>query len=584
MPGLIRTLVFVGVAAVAVGAAAVTHHYTRPAAAVGYDKVGESFYPDPADPQKPRYDDPNVATGLRVVSFDTDTASARIFTVEHRDGAWRLPSYHAYPAEAADQLAKTATSVFGLTRQALASRSAADHASYGVVDPLDESLERLQGRGQRVTLLKGENAIVDLIIGKNVEGAQGGADTYYVRRADEDEVYIARLDLALSTKFSEWIEPDLLQLDRSGLVALEMRRPRLDAEGELVGDEVVRLTREKSADPWKLEGLNEETEQVAADKTREVVDALDDLKIVGVRPKPDWITPELTLNPPPEFGRDAQSLQMFADIAQAELGGKGFAVVLGDDGRPKFYSQEGEFVAATDRGVAYRLHFGRLFTGTEEEIQIGKPRGNEPDDESVAAAPSAGDENRSRYLFVRAEFDAKSIGAAPVKPEAPPQPAAIDDDSQDQDAEPQEAPAAAEPAADEKPPAAAAADEKPADDPAAKARADYERAKSEYDRRLAEYESARAAYDQKVADGKRKAKELNDRFGEWYYVISAESFDELNVKRQDLVEPKGPEKDSDDDKPADVTPAAPRTGPPSPPPLPPTAGPDATDPDAAEAD
>ncbi len=38
-----------------------------------------------------------------------------------------------------------------------------------------------------------------------------------------------------------------------------------------------------------------------------------------------------------------------------------------------------------------------------------------------------------------------------------------------------------------------------------------------------------------MEDGRKKVEELNARFADWYYVISAGSFEKLHLSRKDLV-------------------------------------------------
>ena len=44
-------------------------------------------------------------------------------------------------------------------------------------------------------------------------------------------------------------------------------------------------------------------------------------------------------------------------------------------------------------------------------------------------------------------------------------------------------------------------------------------------------EREKADYEKKIADGKKKVKELTDRFGPWYYVTPGESFRSINLDR-----------------------------------------------------
>jgi hypothetical protein len=42
-------------------------------------------------------------------------------------------------------------------------------------------------------------------------------------------------------------------------------------------------------------------------------------------------------------------------------------------------------------------------------------------------------------------------------------------------------------------------------------------------------------WQRRIDEGKKKSDELNARFADWYYVISAASFDKLHLNRKDLV-------------------------------------------------
>ena len=104
---------------------------SAPSKLSGYDSIGKVFFED--------FNDPSAASALRVVTYNESTASARPFTVEKKEGVWRIPSHHNYPADGKDRLAKIASSLIGVKRGAVASLVAADHERFGVVDPLDET-------------------------------------------------------------------------------------------------------------------------------------------------------------------------------------------------------------------------------------------------------------------------------------------------------------------------------------------------------------------------------------------------------------------------------------------------------------
>jgi hypothetical protein len=62
---------------------------------------------------------------------------------------------------------------------------------------------------------------------------------------------------------------------------------------------------------------------------------------------------------------------------------------------------------------------------------------------------------------------------------------------------------------------------------------------------MAEYEAAKAghaaavkAWDDRAKEGRKRVKELSERFAGWYYVITAESFEKFQITRESAVEPK----------------------------------------------
>ncbi len=616
MKEMTRTLIFVVVAGVSIALATVTHFATKPKPLTEFEAVGTEFYPE--------FTDPVEAKALTVVAYDEDTATVKEFSVKFKDGRWRIPSHHNYPADAKDRLYKTAASVVGIVRGALADRQASSHEKYGVIDPTDENVTSLKGRGQRITLTKEDGStLADYIIGKKVEGESEGS-RYYVRKPKEEETYITELDIDLSTKFSDWIESDLLKLDSYDLAEIVVNKYSIDENrGAIVNREISKLNREKSGDPWKLDGLNEETEEVNKDNVREMVNGLGDLKIVGVRPKPGGLKPDLSIDP--KFVRN----QLEFNILRSQMAAKGFilASAPGEEKKLHLYSDEGELVAATDKGLVYNLRFGKIFTGTEFEIEVGfaSDKADKKDEKKDHAEATNSDKNKkqakgaddgqkqkkkdaekgdekekssgdsedgdkkkgedlkkNRYLFVTAKFDEKYLGDKPEKPVEPkkpvgppkPEDAKKADSKKKENADGSKPNKSSDAASDkgdsgggeaaekddaknsEKSDSAEKKDgkekdkEKKDDSEKKGPQAEYEKAKKKYDDDLKKYEDDQKNYEKKIEDGKKKVKELNDRFAGWYYVISAESFENLRLARKDLVKPKEKkeEEKSDEDK------------------------------------
>ena len=572
-----RTGTFVAVAAVSV----VLAWFFRPVVDITPEKLANAKLGQPFFPE---FSDPNEATSIRVITFDESRAASRPFGVEFKNGLWTIPSHHDYPADGKDRLAKTATSAMGIKRDELRSVSKDDHEELGVVDPLDQDSSRLKGRGQRITLSKGDTVLADFIIGKQVRDRQG---FYYIRVPSEDSTYVAKLDINLSTKFADWVETDLLKLSRDALrevvfdnysIATDGGRPRV------VKGDVSQIDRTGPSDPWKLEGLDEKTEELDNAKVGELVSTLDDLKLVGVRPKPKGINADVTID------RKYVNDQLDLEVLRGDLRARGFEILLDPDDpqQPRLYSRQGESSVGTSDGVVYQLRFGEVFSGDESEIEIGgkadskaedkKPGEGEDEEKSKATGKQS-----SRYLFVSTKFDEKFLGPRPVEPERPaglPEepkkeeeeedakpaikpskaaakkkvedcgppgaPGVADDDQPEADApesetekEPDVAPKAdeAQPAADAKPDGESAPAESTAPTDSVKTKS-LDELKKDYEVLRQKYEADLEAWESKVKAGKEKVEELNLRFGDWYYVISAENFAKLHLTRKDLVKEK----------------------------------------------
>jgi hypothetical protein len=608
-----KTIQFVVAAIASAVIAGFASWATQPSPISDYKDLNEEFFPD--------LKDPGLATAVRVVAYNETTASAKVFTVEQKEGVWRIPSHHNYPADGKDRLAKTANSLLGTKRTALVSRVPTDHERFGVIDPLDDKAESLKGRGQRITLLKsGDVPIADLIIGKKVEGKE----SYYVRKPDETKTYIADLKVDLSTKFKDWVEDDLLKLERDNLVKLESKHTEI-ADGGDVKEDVQTLTREKSADPWKLGGINEENEEVNKTDIDAMVGVLDNLKLVGIRERPRYegkqlLQSDLTVRLPKELSQNRQIVQIMLGQLRSSLEEKGFMVYQDQKGEEiRLYSAAGELVASTNDGVRYHMNFGNVFAGSDEEIEIGAAEKTDAKkDEKKEAGPSDGKDpkpeddkksegKKSRYLFLRTSFDESLIGPKPLEPTKPEVPEGVTVDENGNVVEPKdekkEAPKSEakpdaakteekkpdaakpeekkdggdagcdflqeekkeEPAKEEKKPEAKeekkdAADPKkeeapkpeppktepPKVDPVE----EYKKAVAKYRLDKAKYEVDLKSFNKKVEEGQKRVKELNDRFGNWYYVISAEDFDKLRLKRDQLVKAKElkPEEKKDETK------------------------------------
>ncbi len=505
-----RTLTFVAVAAFAALSAVGVKYINRPVANADFADVGQEFFSEFTDPLK--------ATSLSVAKYDADAKEPMAFSVKQDDkGRWVIPSHHDYPAEAKDRLARTAASFIGAKKMALQSRSKDDWGRYGVADPEDDVAvdpnakegEKDESRGTRVTLRdSGGNPLVDLIIGKQVEGQN---QRYYVRQPEKNNVYIAEITADLSAKFSDWIEPDLLKLNQADIVQVVVDKYSVDEEQQgIVPGETLEFDKDTTANKWTLAGLDAEAESVKEAPINDLARNLDQLKIVGVREKPEGLNADLTVS------EERVRNPLVMEFLMADMRRQGFFIARGENGQRKLVSNEGELVAGTKNGVRYTLYFGEVARGTAKDIETGlneKAAAEEAaakaavegenkdavaDDEKKDAAdagdnppkpevkPTDAESGPRRYLLVKVDFDESLMGAKPTEPVAPEMPAILKEE-----AAPAETPTDAKPeapapdaAADKAAPADAAApaddaavpnenappkaEEKPADDPAPK--------------------------------------------------------------------------------------------------------------------
>ena len=629
---MIRTFAFASVAILSTLLAIASNFFTKPARTDGEGDYGRDFNPD--------FTDAGKATSMRVVAWDEATATPRHFAVEYKDG-WKIPSFHDYPADGKDQLSKSASSVIGLKRGSLATRYKTDHERLGVIDPLDEENPSTKGRGKRITLSERELALADFIVGNKVEGSE---DKVYLRKFGEDKVYKVAARFDVSTKFADWAETDLLKASGSDITRLRAVRPIINANKEHEGDATVELTRDKFGDPWKLADLDDATEELKSGDIDAMVTTLDDLRLVGVRPRPAFqgkpiLNADLKVNLPKELRSNPQVIAEVKKVLLRDLGEKGFEIGLDEEGQTQIVSKEGDLSAGTKDGVLYRLTFGGVFSGNEQEIEIGSNTDDKSDDKGKkksAKKEKPEDQKKSRYLIVRVSFDEKLLPPPPTEPTKPIPPPGVEpladpkgdtDPKKEADDKSDDAPKKGdkkpEPKSDEtkdsdkpaeekkkdsdeasgakgedavaanqedkkdeaanadkddpKKPAEAKKDdknkvEKQDDAPAEKPKADANDAKKEdakpaeskkdlkaeyieavkrYDAEKGRFVGETHAYEAKVVAGKQKVKDLNDRFADWYYVISNDSFDKLRLSRTDLVKAKEkkPEEKSDGDDP-----------------------------------
>ncbi len=419
---------------------------------------GEEFFPD--------FGDPNSATTLEVIEYSEETGEAKPFKVTNQNGIWTIPSHHNHPADAKERLAKTAAGVMGIKKDDFRTDNVSDHEECEVIDPLDEGELSLTGRGRRVTLKGAGGAILaDFIVGADVPGRP---DFRFVRRPDEKRVYAVRIDIDISTNFVDWIDDDLLQVDKDRIGQVVLHDYSVDERsGSLNVRDRVALGLNDTT--WSADKMPK-GRVIDSKKMQSLLTALDELKIVGVRPKPAGVNSAL---------KQADSTRRMSTGDLLSLQNKGFFFTRNGD----LKSNEGELELATDDALLYTLRFGEVVYGAGDDVSAGTQAS---DDESTGTGAS-------RYLFLSCSVAYKNF-PEPKKP----------------------------------------------------ANRDFENKAdsmlTDSDRTNKEFANLHQVWETRIERARELAEELNNRYAKWYYVISSESFEKLDLKRSDLVVAKTEDK------------------------------------------
>lgn len=471
-----KTLMFLAAAAIAVALTFIWKPAGIPREAL--DDSGQPFYES---------FDPLTARSLEITRFDERSSAPTVFKVAQVNDLWSLPSAENYPADAEKQLALAATSIMDVVKGSRVSDRATDHELYGVLDPSTTAAGG-SGVGVKVRLGDGQGkTLAEYIIGKTVKDAP---EQRFVRVPGRDAVYTAKISTdKLSTTFTDWIEKDLLKIDVANIANILIDAYSIDeVQGTLQPDEVIELAWDSKTRQWSLKEIPE-GRTLNTVRIEELRSSLEDLKIVDVRRKPAGLSSELK----------AQE-QMQLDIAAVEsLQSKGFFIAQG-----MLLSNEGEMHVNLDTGVRYILRFGEVVSGESSEVGA-----------------------LNRYLFITAQFDEALIPPVQLTP-LPELPAAAtapttqsaEATQPEVDGAPSTAPATA--------PATAPVDDR-LREVMAQAR---EQVQVENDAKLAQ--RARA-----IEEGRKRVQQLNNRFADWYYIISDSVYTRLKVTREELLAPEG---------------------------------------------
>ena len=143
-------------------------------------------------------------------------------------------------------------------------------------------------------------------------------------------------------------------------------------------------------------------------------------------------------------------------------------------------SNEGELQVGSSDGILYTLRFGEVVYGSGVAITAGTPDSSSAD---------KGKASENRYLFITADFDPSYL-------KEPPKPGNMDFQTK------------------------------------------ADSAMTVQDRKNKELFAKHQQWRQRVDTGTKLAKDLSDRFADWYYVISADSYNKIHQERTQLLAKK----------------------------------------------
>ncbi|GIW93256.1 MAG: hypothetical protein KatS3mg110_1297 [Pirellulaceae bacterium] len=495
-------------------------------------------------PLFPDFTDPAAAARLEIVKVNQDVGQLTKFEVarDKKTDLWIIPSHNGYPADAENQMRDVSLLFIDMKILDIASMVPEDHALYGVVEPTEENASSASGVGTLVTVEDRDgDKLANLIIGKPVKNSMH--NEHFVRRPGQDIVYVVSIDPSkLSTRFEDWIEKDLLKLNSWDIADIRVQdyslvpvepgvfRPdhRLDvklkwdsSKGQWTLDQYMLFRRGQPVPAQMAEG-----EELNTTKLNDLKNALDDLQIVDVFRKPKGMGADLRADR--GFLNDAESVQSLIE--------KGFyPLARNNSEKVELLSANGEIHVGMNDGVEYILRFGNTV--------------KDPNSDKL-----------NRFLFVMARFD-ESRFPMPEKPAilANPAPQPTASDKPAQGAESGAAGAEAngtetssggmgqqgndkqneQPSdTNQQPSSQAGSGEQKGDTTSGTASQENEEQAAERQKAEKEYQRKLDERDEKIKKAQQRVRELNNRFADWYYVISEDMYRKIHLSRSDIFRAK----------------------------------------------
>ena len=485
------SLSFVGIAAVMMLVAFVTYPWITPPEI--NDKIGKALF----DWESLSAD--KVGT-LEIVRYDSQSDQIIDFRVEKNNkGIWTIPSSEGYPADAEDQVREAVTSFSGLTVIGVIPDKEEKFEDYGVLEPDRSTIEAgQQGVGIMVTVKDRNGDLVgSIVIGKSAKSGEEGTQQQnlrFVRIPGQPLVYVIDYDPAvLKTDFRDWIEKDVLDLKVIDIAEATLNDYQVVIDSNNPLKQRFRAKVQSEGTRWSLREFLEfddpanpternvgDQEEINNVRLNKLAETLGSLEVVDVARKPPGVNADLTV-----LGDENDLLS---------LQSRGFVAVSRQRGLIEIYSMNGELSISTKDGITYRMRFGK----------------NRPSEDGIEGS-------LDRYMMVSAAVneDRFPMPEEPVLPSLP-----VESDNDDAPAPP-------------------GGDTETKNEETGTNAASEDDIEQERRRLQTEYRRKVELRNEKLGQAEARVAELNRRFGDWYFVISEESFKNLRIEREDLIVKKG---------------------------------------------
>jgi FKBP-type peptidyl-prolyl cis-trans isomerase len=328
------------------------------------------------------------AADLTVWTWNDELKGAEIFQVKKDAGRWLIPSRYNYPADGATRLGKTSGSVLNVKRGRFVTNDQKQFEELGVIDPTAENLDAgAKGRGKRIALKdQSGGVLVDIIIGNTATGTDG---MKYVREKEKSEVYLAKIDAEISTKFIDWVEPDLLKVKKEDITTVKISDYSVnEASGRIEERGQTTLAKQKDKDEWSSPEAPAD-KRVAKAEVDKLLKAITELRLANIV----------------RFVPDPAALKQtgFFLSDDAELVGRkdAFLVEVGQGHKAAVVPNEGEVSLTTKDGIRYRLFFGEI-APDDKSAEAKK------DEEPEAEGKDDKSKGHNRYMIIFCEYVAEN--------------------------------------------------------------------------------------------------------------------------------------------------------------------------------